>query len=97
MSHELDSALRTLAYVCALAVYFKFIMPHVVHVIDEVRAFVRTLRARYVGWELDREERQLVEGGQYIYAIKAVRTRLGLGLKEAKDKVDAYKAARGLA
>lgn len=41
-------------------------------------------------------EIQLIHDGQAIQAIKEVRARLGSGLKEAKDLVDAYKASKGL-
>ncbi len=34
-------------------------------------------------------EADLVRGGNYINAIKEVRTRTGMGLKEARDLVDA--------
>ncbi len=37
-------------------------------------------------------ERCLVDAGLYIQCIKAVRDRLGLGLKDAKDLVDKWKA-----
>jgi ribosomal protein L7/L12 len=36
-------------------------------------------------------EKKLVKDGHYILAIKEVRTHSPLGLKEAKDLVDAYK------
>jgi ribosomal protein L7/L12 len=43
-------------------------------------------------WGLTEAERELVQNpNQYINAIKEVRTRTGLGLREAKDKVDAYR------
>jgi len=34
---------------------------------------------------------EMVKNGQYIQAIKQIRETHGLGLKEAKDWVDAYK------
>jgi hypothetical protein len=41
---------------------------------------------------LDSEVRQLLQSGQMIEAVKLVRERTGLGLKEAKDRVDAVAA-----
>jgi len=41
--------------------------------------------------ELDLAEKCLVRCGQTIPAIKALRARLGLGLREAKDAVDAFR------
>jgi ribosomal protein L7/L12 len=38
-------------------------------------------------------EQELTRAGRLISAIKSVRSRLGLGLKDAKDLVDAYKAS----
>ena len=35
-------------------------------------------------------EKRLVDGDKKIFAIKEIRQRTGLGLKEAKDLVDAY-------
>jgi Ribosomal protein L7/L12 C-terminal domain len=43
--------------------------------------------------ELNEDEKQFVVKNQFIQAIKEVRTRTGLGLKEAKDLVDAYRQA----
>jgi ribosomal protein L7/L12 len=37
---------------------------------------------------LTAEETDLMETGSVIYAIKAVRNRLGIGLKEAKEVVE---------
>ncbi len=41
-------------------------------------------------------EVRLLMAGQKIHAIKSVRERYGLGLKEAKDFVDAAEVAMGL-
>ncbi len=41
--------------------------------------------------DLDAEVRQLVSQGNIIEAIKLVRERTGLGLKEAKDYVERMK------
>lgn len=38
------------------------------------------------------EEMNLVRVGQWIGAIKLVRNRLGLGLRDAKNVVDLYRA-----
>ncbi|HEX5755631.1 MAG TPA: hypothetical protein VFY12_04705 [Arenimonas sp.] len=43
----------------------------------------------------DAEIDALVAGGQTIEAIKAYRERYGVGLKEAKDAIDALRARRG--
>jgi ribosomal protein L7/L12 len=40
--------------------------------------------------EVEQEVRGLVDSGQKILAIKVVRERTGLGLKEAKDLVDRF-------
>lgn len=37
---------------------------------------------------LTNEEKKLILGGQYLQAIKEVRQRMGVGLKEAKAIVD---------
>lgn len=42
--------------------------------------------------ELNQDERDMVARGENIAAIKAIRLRGGLGLKDAKDLVDAYRA-----
>ena len=42
-------------------------------------------------YELTLNERQLVADGKPIMAIKSVRERTHLGLKEAKDIIDKYK------
>jgi hypothetical protein len=41
---------------------------------------------------VDPEVQQLVNDGRKIEAIKVVRTRTGMGLKEAKDYVDALES-----
>lgn len=43
--------------------------------------------------ELDDHEMALAETGRKIPAIKAVKTRLNLSLRDAKEQVDAYVAA----
>lgn len=43
---------------------------------------------------LPEEIRHLAESGRKIEAIKLYRAQTGAGLKEAKDAVDAYLAAR---
>src|SRR6185436_9549703 len=45
---------------------------------------------------LTAEEEHQVQKGSLIWAIKSVRTRTGLGLREAKDLVDAYMGRLGL-
>jgi hypothetical protein len=40
---------------------------------------------------LNATERAFVQRNEYIQAIKALRGRRGLGLKEAKDEVDTYR------
>lgn len=42
--------------------------------------------------EFNDDEVKLLRGGLWIQAIKAIRTRTGLGLKEAKDMLDLYRA-----
>lgn len=42
-------------------------------------------------YELNDAEKALVRYGQKIPAIKELRARIGCGLKEAKDSVEAYK------
>lgn len=42
------------------------------------------------------EEKQLIRTNQKIPAIKAVRTRTGLGLAEAKKKVDEWMRQNGI-
>lgn len=44
---------------------------------------------------LTNDEKNLVENNQKIMAIKTIRERTGLGLKEAKDLADAYQNQRG--
>jgi hypothetical protein len=45
-----------------------------------------------VGGELPPEVRALVDDGELIHAIKRLREIEGIGLKEAKDAVDRYRA-----
>ena len=44
---------------------------------------------------LSEEARKLADAGQKIQAIKAHRQQNGLGLRDAKDDVEAYLAAKG--
>lgn len=46
-------------------------------------------------YDLTTEERQLIADGKPIHAIKSVRERTKLGLKEAKDIVDRYRYRKG--
>lgn len=46
--------------------------------------------------ELTSDEKQLCKEGHPIRAIKSVRDRLNIGVKEAKDIVDAYRAKAGV-
>lgn len=48
------------------------------------------------GTQLTAEEMGIATGGQYLQAIKMVRTRTGLGLKAAKEMVDEYKSRMGV-
>ena len=41
--------------------------------------------------ELDKGEKDLVDSGQFIAAIKSYRNRTGFDLKDSKDKVDEYR------
>jgi len=41
--------------------------------------------------ELTRDEQELIDAKQFIQAVKKVRYRLGLGLREAKQVVDRYR------
>ena len=43
--------------------------------------------------ELNALEQEMVKGGNWIGAIKEIRIRLNLGLKEARDLVEAWRAA----
>lgn len=49
----------------------------------------------FEGAELQ-EVRSLVQGGKMIEAIKLIREKTGLGLKEAKDVAEALRQARAL-
>jgi len=42
---------------------------------------------------LTRQEKALVDSGEKIKAIKLIRERLGIGLKEAKDVADLYQSS----
>lgn len=42
--------------------------------------------------ELTEDEKAMVSNGDIIGTIKNVRARMGIGLKDAKDAVDAYRA-----
>ncbi len=44
---------------------------------------------------LTTSEQELVKAGRNIHAIKSLRERLGLGLKEAKGIVDTYRFSKG--
>lgn len=44
--------------------------------------------------ELNNYEKDLLDNKQVIEAIKSLRARTGLGLKDAKDKADAYRYGR---
>lgn len=56
---------------------------------------VHTTSVHVLGEEGSREVDALLAAGQAIDAIKRVRELTGLGLKEAKDFVDALRRARG--
>jgi ribosomal protein L7/L12 len=47
------------------------------------------------GRDLTAEEKALAVSDGYINAIKSLRNRTDLGLKEAKDVVDAYRHSQG--
>ena len=49
-----------------------------------------TQQDEYAGLVLSADVKALVKANQKIEAIKALRTELGCGLKEAKDAVEAY-------
>lgn len=55
--------------------------------------FMLEVRRTVVRVDLEDAEMALVESGRMISAIKAVRARTGIGLKDAKDKCDAYRMA----
>lgn len=46
--------------------------------------------------EISDEEEALIKSGRKIDAIKSYRMRVGVGLKEAKDEVEAYIDAAGI-
>jgi len=56
----------------------------------------RQEKSRVEGETLTATERSMVLARDYIPAIKSVRARTNLGLKEAKDLVDAYRQKNGL-
>lgn len=63
--------------------------------VAEIIAFARTLEAgQKSNSGLTEEEIALVNSGSMIGAVKAVRARLNLGLKEAKDLVENTPEAR---
>lgn len=43
---------------------------------------------------LNEAEKELCRNNNFIYAIKSMRERYNIGLKEAKDLVDAYRDGR---
>lgn len=49
-----------------------------------------------IGSGITPAELRMVAAGQYIQAVKAVRTRTGLGLADAKSVVDVFSVAAGL-
>lgn len=53
----------------------------------EFKGYFKVLKNSY---DLTNEEVRLLHASQKIPAIKAIRTRTGMGLKEAKDMCDAY-------
>lgn len=44
---------------------------------------------------LNAEEMEFVANGQLLMAVKTIKERLGIGLKEAKDAVDLFRAGQG--
>lgn len=54
---------------------------------EELRKAVEG-RSRIEGTELVKAEMEFLQTGQYIEAIKHLRNRTGMGLKEAKDYID---------
>lgn len=56
----------------------------------------RAVRAFHGEPTLNETERDFCRANNPIQAIKSIRERFSLGLKEAKDIVDAYRAAEGL-
>lgn len=62
---------------------------------NELREIVRLATARMAmidAVELTEEEKVAVAAGRTIHAIKLVRQRVGLGLRDAKDLTEAYRA-----
>ncbi len=58
-------------------------------------AALNAVAMNFVRYPLNEEEIAMVKDKTPIAAIKNIRTRLNLGLKEAKDAVDAWRAANG--
>lgn len=46
----------------------------------------------FADYKLTREERQHILNNEFVSAVKSVRSRLNLGLKEAKDVCDGFRS-----
>lgn len=71
-----------------------FIQEHIALTDEGIRG-VRKDVGNAQGTQLTARERQMVANRDWLMAIKAVRERTSLGLKEAKDIVDAYRNSIG--